>query len=200
MTKAPVIAASLLVSCSLATFQSPKTLEPGKAAIGVGVCAPFMPEQFASVNCQLSVTGRYGLIRNIDAGINIYTIGVLADVKYRFCQKPMATFSFGVSYSPPLPLGLYEDEGNISHRGISYRGIYPQLIIGSEYKFAGIKCLCLWENDGYRVERFFMPGIMLGNRVGRKLKYMPEFDGYGLFRDGKIKFGLFTGIGVQYEF
>jgi hypothetical protein len=194
MKKIIVIIFVIFNHCSLATFQSPKTMEPGKAVVGIGACTSFMPEAILDGNFQLSLHGRYGLTRNLDAGLSVFTLGALADIKYQFLTKPMAAFSIGVSYCPPVSFGFGGGGGT------SITGIYPQIIIGTENKYAGIKCIYIREKDGRDITYNFLPGIFIGNRIGRKFKIVPEVDGYGVFGDENTGWMLLIGIAVQYDF
>jgi hypothetical protein len=93
----------LLLACTtLSTLDGAKTLRPGtdQASLAMGLQSGGNALSSASglPLPQLEVGFRHGLAENLDAGIRLYLVGGVADVRYRFYQSE----DWHVAFAPGL--------------------------------------------------------------------------------------------------
>ncbi|RMG67961.1 MAG: hypothetical protein D6715_03515 [Calditrichaeota bacterium] len=177
---------------SLSTFQTPATLEKGKAAIGFGASGVN-----GSIPAILEASGRVGLGRQTDAGVKVTIPGTITgDLKWQWYRSPglQAAFDVAVSYF------------NSSENGEDFKSgaVMPALLVGNRHWYAGGR-LVFFSSEGtfnffgsrdFQVSTTF-PGLFFGLALGNRLQFMPEVNVY--FSTGDSQGALLHyGIGVRY--
>ncbi|MEO0206424.1 MAG: hypothetical protein ABIL22_07100, partial [candidate division WOR-3 bacterium] len=166
----------MLTGCmSVTTFQSPKVLDPGEKTAGIGVGAHGGYAYGYIKPLHIDIFARIGLMKKIDAGIKLYSYGVLGDMKYQVIKSPLFTsLDIGFSYVYGPDFDGYR----------SVLGAYPMLIIGTERyytgaKFIHVKDVSLTDQKEYlKTDIYTFPAVLMGASFGNKLKIIPELNIY----------------------
>lgn len=112
----PVIV--FIISCTpISFFQSPKTIEPNKKAIGIGTLV--RPMDIMDAGVYPSAWAREGISSKSDFGVKVgFPEGLSFDIKYNLINAPiMITGDFGIS----IPF-------DSKYSAITY---YPTIIVGN---------------------------------------------------------------------
>jgi len=197
----------ICIGCSFTTFQSPKTVNPGKVVFGLGVgggLARFEEEVGPIVETNLYM--RVGLTRNLDFGLrNITAYGFAGDLKYQFSQEPNVAFSLGASYMTVPDIELHSGPPSVEETD-RFFVVYPLLLVGEEKLYGGLRCTYWSERchgiwySGTRTYKTFLPGIMVGAAMGKRFKIMPELNFSLVFSDEVVSTGFVIMAGLGFQF
>jgi len=181
-------------SCSVATFQTPKLLNPGEKVVGVGTAGYYSPKDNDSYVAEIDIYGRFGIEKNKELGIKyLFPTGVCCDAKIQILEKPILValdFMVSLSYYPPD----YQDEYTISET----IGFHPLLLFGRECLYGGIKYTYLHEETYLDENIIKYPSLMFGASMGDKFRMLPEIN--LLFCDENKGVIVVFGVGFQYGF
>lgn len=175
-----VAATTLLVGgcASYTTLQSPRTLRPGKVQLGAGTAIVATGSEPALIP---EFGGRVGVARHFDVGAKYMMPGLLfGDAKLQLLDaRHEAPFDLaldlGVSHTS---FDSEDDDGSLS-----CTGLYPALLIGKDFWYAGAKATYLFIDGkgdfGDVGVTFDASGLayttfVAGLVLGQTLQFLPE--------------------------
>ena len=171
-----------IISCTpISFFQSPKTIEPNKSALGIGTLV--RPMDIMDAGVYPSAWIRAGISTKSDFGVKVgFPEGLSFDIKYNLINSPiMITGDFGIT----IP---FESE----YSTVSF---YPTIIVGNQMFFGGYRHIFGFGYDESLYE------LYIGASFGKKVRIMPEIVLHSEFwQKGHGFENLLPGVGIQYHF
>jgi hypothetical protein len=192
-----------LMSCGIATFQTPRAQEPGRFTWGLGISGGGIAagdEEGAGL-FDFGPYMRIGVFKNCEFGVMVSPLTLLGitagsvQVKYQFMSNPCGSFILGGGYVRPWSIDMtsYSESGS---------QVLSGTVLFGNQTFVGPKIVYLNKISDDRSEGYVLVGFMFGGATLGNLKILMEMNTFISFNIDESwsyhGFGGVIGFGFQY--